>query len=39
MPGKAVRFRQSEGEALGLMLSEIVGPHGREGAVCCADLG
>ena len=36
--GKAVRFHYSQGHTPGLMLSEIVGPHGREGVVYCADL-
>lgn len=36
--GEAVRFHYSEGHTPGLMLSEIVGPGGREGVVFCADL-
>lgn len=36
--GKAVRFHYSQGHTPGLMLSEIVGPHGRDGVVYCADL-
>ena len=36
--GKAVRFHWSQGHTPGLMLSEIVGPHGNEGVVYCADL-
>lgn len=36
--GDAVRFHYSEGHTPGLMLSEIVGPGGREGVVFCADL-
>lgn len=36
--GKAVRFHYSQGHTPGLMLSEIVGPHGKEGVVYCADL-
>ncbi len=36
--GKAVRFHYSQGHTPGLMLSEIVGPHGRGGVVYCADL-
>jgi glyoxylase-like metal-dependent hydrolase (beta-lactamase superfamily II) len=36
--GKAVRFHYSQGHTPGLMLSEIVGPHDREGVVYCADL-
>lgn len=36
--GKAVRFHWSQGHTPGLMLSEIVGPHGKEGVVYCADL-
>jgi glyoxylase-like metal-dependent hydrolase (beta-lactamase superfamily II) len=36
--GKAVRFHYSQGHTPGLMLSEIMGPHGKEGVVYCADL-
>mgnify|MGYP001075184084 CR=1 FL=1 len=36
--GKAVRFHYSQGHTPGLMLSEIVGPHGKGGVVYCADL-
>jgi len=36
--GKAVRFQYSQGHTPGLMLSEIAGPHDREGVVYCADL-
>ncbi len=36
--GHAVRFHYSQGHTPGLMLSEIVGPHDREGVVYCADL-
>jgi glyoxylase-like metal-dependent hydrolase (beta-lactamase superfamily II) len=36
--GKAVRFHYSQGHTPGLMLSEIVGPHDRDGVVYCADL-
>src|SRR5579875_653805 len=36
--GKAVRFHYSQGHTPGLMLSEIVGPHGKDGMVYCADL-
>lgn len=36
--GKSVRFHYSQGHTPGLMLSEIVGPHGRDGVVYCADL-
>ena len=36
--GKAVRFHYSQGHTPGLMLSEIVGPHGKDGVVYCADL-
>lgn len=36
--GDSVRFHYSEGHTPGLMLSEIVGPQGREGVVFCADL-
>ncbi|HEX5960184.1 MAG TPA: MBL fold metallo-hydrolase [Rhodanobacteraceae bacterium] len=36
--GKAVRFHYSQGHTPGLMLSEIVGPHGQGGMVYCADL-
>ena len=36
--GDSVRFHYSEGHTPGLMLSEIVGPEGREGVVFCADL-
>jgi glyoxylase-like metal-dependent hydrolase (beta-lactamase superfamily II) len=36
--GKAVRFHYSQGHTPGLMLSEIVGPHGNDGVVYCADL-
>lgn len=36
--GKAVRFHWSQGHTPGLMLSEIVGPGGRDGVVYCADL-
>jgi glyoxylase-like metal-dependent hydrolase (beta-lactamase superfamily II) len=36
--GKAVRFHYSQGHTPGLMLAEIVGPHGRDGVVYCADL-
>ena len=36
--GKAVRFHWSQGHTPGLMLSEIVGPHGKGGVVYCADL-
>ena len=36
--GKAVRFHYSQGHTPGLMLSEIAGPHDREGVVYCADL-
>lgn len=36
--GKAVRFHYSQGHTPGLMLSEIIGPHDREGMVYCADL-
>jgi len=36
--GKTVRFHYSQGHTPGLMLSEIVGPHDREGVVYCADL-
>ena len=36
--GKAVRFHYSQGHTPGLMLSEIMGPHGRDGVVYCADL-
>jgi len=38
MLGKAVRFHYSQGHTPGLMLSEIAGPHDREGVVYCADL-
>jgi glyoxylase-like metal-dependent hydrolase (beta-lactamase superfamily II) len=36
--GKAVRFHYSQGHTPGLMLSEIAGPHGKDGVVYCADL-
>lgn len=36
--GKAVRFHYSQGHTPGLMLAEIVGPHGKDGVVYCADL-
>ncbi|TAN03852.1 MAG: MBL fold metallo-hydrolase [Rhodanobacteraceae bacterium] len=36
--GKAVRFHYSQGHTPGLMLSEIIGPHGKDGMVYCADL-
>lgn len=36
--GKAVRFHYSQGHTPGLMLAEIVGPHGNGGVVYCADL-
>jgi len=36
--GKAVCFHYSQGHTPGLMLSEIVGPHGKDGLVYCADL-
>jgi glyoxylase-like metal-dependent hydrolase (beta-lactamase superfamily II) len=36
--GKSVRFHYSQGHTPGLMLSEIVGPHGKDGVVYCADL-
>ncbi|HEX5353848.1 MAG TPA: MBL fold metallo-hydrolase [Rhodanobacteraceae bacterium] len=36
--GKTVRFHYSQGHTPGLMLSEIVGPHGNDGVVYCADL-
>jgi glyoxylase-like metal-dependent hydrolase (beta-lactamase superfamily II) len=36
--GKAVRFHYSQGHTPGLMLSEIVGTHGKGGIVYCADL-
>lgn len=36
--GRAVRFHWSQGHTPGLMLSEIVGPHGKGGVVYCADL-
>ncbi len=36
--GKAVRFHYSQGHTPGLMLAEIVGPHGQDGIVYCADL-
>jgi len=36
--GHAVCFHYSQGHTPGLMLSEIVGPHDREGVVYCADL-
>ncbi|HEY9111366.1 MAG TPA: MBL fold metallo-hydrolase [Rhodanobacteraceae bacterium] len=36
--GKAVRFHYSQGHTPGLMLSEIIGPHDKEGVVYCADL-
>ncbi|TAN09060.1 MAG: MBL fold metallo-hydrolase [Rhodanobacteraceae bacterium] len=36
--GNAVRFHYSQGHTPGLMLSEIVGPHGKDGVVYCADL-
>jgi glyoxylase-like metal-dependent hydrolase (beta-lactamase superfamily II) len=36
--GKAVRFHYSQGHTPGLMLSEITGPHGKDGVVYCADL-
>ena len=36
--GKMVRFHYSQGHTPGLMLSEVVGPHDREGVVYCADL-
>ena len=36
--GKAVRFHYSQGHTPGLMLSEIIGPHGNGGVVYCADL-
>jgi glyoxylase-like metal-dependent hydrolase (beta-lactamase superfamily II) len=36
--GQAVRFHYSQGHTPGLMLAEIVGPHGNGGVVYCADL-
>ncbi|MGH8113498.1 MAG: MBL fold metallo-hydrolase [Rhodanobacteraceae bacterium] len=36
--GKAVRFHYSQGHTPGLMLAEIIGPHGKNGVVYCADL-
>lgn len=36
--GKAVRFHYSQGHTPGLMLAEIVGRHGKDGIVYCADL-
>ena len=36
--GKTVRFHYSQGHTPGLMLSEIAGPHGKDGVVYCADL-
>lgn len=36
--GHAVRFHYSDGHTPGLMLSEIIGPHGQGGVVFCADL-
>jgi glyoxylase-like metal-dependent hydrolase (beta-lactamase superfamily II) len=36
--GNAVRFHYSQGHTPGLMLSEITGPHGKDGVVYCADL-
>ena len=36
--GNAARFHYSQGHTPGLMLSEIAGPHNREGVVYCADL-
>jgi glyoxylase-like metal-dependent hydrolase (beta-lactamase superfamily II) len=36
--GDSVRFHYSEGHTPGLMLAEIVGPHGQGGVVFCADL-
>lgn len=36
--GDAVRFHYSEGHTPGLMLAEIVGPHGHGGVLFCADL-
>ncbi|HEX7370839.1 MAG TPA: MBL fold metallo-hydrolase [Rhodanobacteraceae bacterium] len=36
--GKAVRFHYSQGHTPGLMLSEIIGPHGKDGVTYCADL-
>ena len=36
--GKAVRFHYSQGHTPGLMLSEIAGPHDKDGVVYCADL-
>ena len=36
--GKTVRFHYSQGHTPGLMLSEIIGPHGNDGVVYCADL-
>lgn len=36
--GASVRFHYSQGHTPGLMLAEIVGPHGKDGVVYCADL-
>lgn len=36
--GDAVRFHFSDGHSPGLMLAELVGPHGHGGLVFCADL-
>ncbi|MBP8098227.1 MAG: MBL fold metallo-hydrolase [Arenimonas sp.] len=36
--GNAVRFHYSDGHTPGLMLAEIVSPHGHGGVVFCADL-
>lgn len=36
--GHSVRFHYSDGHTPGLMLAEILGPHGEGGVVFCADL-